>query len=143
LYYAIWKDPAISYYVEREQDYDRVLDIFVRANEGGTRLTSDEVILSMFGAQNGAGGAKKKVYGLIDRVNNQLPRRNAIDQRFVMRTWFSLGDLPVRYRVNYPFQIRTLSGLKSSGPKLEDAILRTLTLVNKFGIDQSKLRRTE
>ena len=30
----IWKRDAISYYTENDQDYDRVLDIFVRANEG-------------------------------------------------------------------------------------------------------------
>jgi len=40
LYQAIWKDEVIAYYTEMDQDYDRVLDIFVRANEGGTKLRS-------------------------------------------------------------------------------------------------------
>lgn len=47
LYDAIWKDEAIAYYTERDQDYDRVLDIFVRANEGGTKLSKFDLLLSM------------------------------------------------------------------------------------------------
>ena len=40
LYKAIHEDEVIAYYTEIDQDYDRVLDIFVRANEGGTKLNA-------------------------------------------------------------------------------------------------------
>jgi uncharacterized protein with ParB-like and HNH nuclease domain len=38
LYQSVWKDAVISYYIEQDQDENRVLDIFIRANEGGTKL---------------------------------------------------------------------------------------------------------
>ena len=47
LYRAVWKDQVVAYYTEYEQDYDRVLDIFVRANEGGTKLSKSDLLLSM------------------------------------------------------------------------------------------------
>lgn len=44
LYRAVWKDEVIAFYTEQDQDYDRVLDIFVRANEGGTKLSRSGLI---------------------------------------------------------------------------------------------------
>ena len=99
LYEAIYKDAAISYYVERDQDYDRVLDIFVRANEAGTELNKAQIITSMFESK-WEGGAKEKINRLIDQANNHLPRRNNITLEFVMRTCLVLADMPVRYRIN-------------------------------------------
>lgn len=139
LYHAIWHDLAISYYVERNQDYDRVLDIFVRANEGGTPLTSDEIILSMFESK-WSDGAKEKIYTLIDQANNHLPARNEINQRFVMRTCLVLADMPVRYMVKN-FTNQHIELIEALWPSVEDAILRTLTLVNKLGFDNSNFRR--
>ena len=35
----IKKEPIINYYEENDQDLDKVLDIFVRVNSGGTQLS--------------------------------------------------------------------------------------------------------
>ncbi|KKL74356.1 hypothetical protein LCGC14_2065730 [marine sediment metagenome] len=40
-------DDVIAYYTEVDQNYDRVLDIFIRANEGGTKLSKSDLLLSM------------------------------------------------------------------------------------------------
>ncbi len=42
LYKASHVDDVIAYYTEYDQDYDRVLDIFVRANDGGTKLLTSQ-----------------------------------------------------------------------------------------------------
>ena len=44
---VIWEDDVISYYTEVSQSYDRVLDIFIRANDGGTKLSKSDLLLSM------------------------------------------------------------------------------------------------
>lgn len=137
LYQAIWKDAAISYYVERQQDYDRVLDIFVRANEGGTELTKPEIIISMLESK-WKKGAKNKIDNLIEEVNNRLPRSNSINLEFVMRSCLVLANMPVRYRIN-TFTNRNIDLIEGIWPKIENAIVCTLTLVNRFGIDQNSL----
>jgi len=63
LYRAVWKDEVISYYTEHDQDYDRVLDIFVRANEGGTKLSKSDLLLSMVTSQWGGVNARDEIYG--------------------------------------------------------------------------------
>ncbi len=35
LHRAVWKEQPVAYHTELDQDNDRVLDVFVRANDGG------------------------------------------------------------------------------------------------------------
>lgn len=137
LYQAIFKDAAISYYIEREQDYDRVLDIFVRANEGGTVLTKPEIIQSMLESK-WAGGAVQKINNLIGQANYHSLRPNSINLEFIMRACLVLANLPVRYRIN-TFTNQNVNKIEELWPRIVDAILRTLTIVNKSGIDNSNL----
>jgi hypothetical protein len=46
LLYALKNDPIIYFYPETEQDYDKVLDIFVRTNSGGTKLGYSDLLFS-------------------------------------------------------------------------------------------------
>jgi uncharacterized protein with ParB-like and HNH nuclease domain len=137
LYQAIWKDATISYYVERDQDYDRVLDIFVRANEAGITLTKAEIIFSMLDSK-WEKGAKSKIESLINKVNEQLTRKNNINLEFVMRCCLVLTDLPVRYRIN-TFTTKNIDLIEKKWPEIENAIIRTMKLINRFGFDRNTI----
>ncbi|MDO9087992.1 MAG: DUF262 domain-containing protein [Anaerolineaceae bacterium] len=137
LYQAIWKDAAISYYVERDQDYDRVLDIFVRANEAGTELNKAQILMAMFTSKWSI-NAKEQIEGFIHHLNNQLDRKNSLDLEFIMRTCLVLSDLPVRYRINN-FTNQAISEIESNWNKMQEAIEKAVRLANHFGIDKSNL----
>jgi len=47
LYNAVHARDIVNYYEEGNQDNERILDIFVRANEGGTQLSKSEILLSI------------------------------------------------------------------------------------------------
>jgi len=129
LYQAIFKDVAISYYVERDQDYDRVLDIFVRANEAGVSLSKPEIILSMLESKWKSKHARTVIQNTINEVRNSA----AINLDFLMRTCLVIGDLPLRYRIN-TFTNETISRIEQNWDEVDGAVRRTLTLVKKFGI---------
>ena len=84
-------DEVIAYYTETDQDYDRVLDIFVRANEGGTRLSKSDLLLSMVTANWDGVNARDEIFNFVDRVNTQLTRRNDFDKDFVMKSCLVLA----------------------------------------------------
>jgi uncharacterized protein with ParB-like and HNH nuclease domain len=46
LYDRIKSQQIVNFYPEEEKDYDRVLDIFVRTNSGGTKLTYSDLLFS-------------------------------------------------------------------------------------------------
>lgn len=138
LYNAIWRDAAISYYVERDQDYDRVLDIFVRANEAGTELSKAQILLSMLVSKWSSLNAKDEIDGFVRRLNEQLPRRNNLGLEFVMRCSLVLAGLPVRYRINN-FTNTAIGTIENSWPAIRSAIEKTVRLTNSFGLDAGNL----
>lgn len=141
LYNMIWKDRVISYFTEREQDYDRVLDIFVRANEGGTRLGKSDLLLSMATLRwsgNDGANAREDIYRFVDRLNNELSLKNDFDKDFVMKTCLVLADLPVEYRVEN-FNVQNLAHIRGLWTRIRVAIESGVDLINSFGIDRTTL----
>ncbi len=138
LHRATWKDDVISYYTEHDQDYDRVLDIFVRANEGGTKLSKSDLLLSMVTSKWSGVNARQEIYKFVERINNDLVRRNDFDKDFVMKTCLVLSDLPVQYKVQN-FNNANLNRIQENWKGIKSAIERTVTLVNSFGIDRDTL----
>ncbi|WP_436708091.1 DUF262 domain-containing protein [Lactiplantibacillus plantarum] len=57
----------LTYYVEDEQNLDKVLDIFIRTNDGGTKLTFSDLLMSVLTAN--WPDAREKFNGLIQEVN--------------------------------------------------------------------------
>ena len=55
-----------------------------------------------------------------------------------MRSCLVLAELPVRYRIN-TFTNKNIDLIERLWPTVKDAIVRTITLVNRFGIDRNNL----
>lgn len=138
LYRVVWKNDAISYYTELDQDYDRVLDIFVRANEGGTKLSKSDLLLSMVTSQWDGVNAREEIYGFVGRLNNDLARKNDFDKDFIMKTCLVLADLPVQYKVNN-FNNQNLARIQDLWSEMKKAVEGAVNLVNWFGIDRDTL----
>lgn len=136
LYRAIWKDEVIAFYTEMDQDYDRVLDIFVRANEGGTKLSKSDLLLSMVTSRWAK--ARKEIYGFTDRLNTELPRQNEFDKDFIMKSCLVLTDLSVKYKVDN-FNNTNLGLIEQGWKAIRSAIERGVDLSNYFGIDKDSL----
>ena len=69
LYRAIRVDQTVVYYEEKEQDLDRVLNIFIRRNSGGTVLSYSDLLLSIAVSQWTNLDARKEVHQLVDDLN--------------------------------------------------------------------------
>jgi hypothetical protein len=135
LYRAIWKDDVIAFYTEGAQDYDRVLTIFVRANQGGTKLSKSDLLLSMITAKWGHVNAREQVYDFVDYLNTELSHRNNFDKDFIMRNCLVLTDLPVQYRIEN-FTNQNLDKIYNYWGDIKFAIDRAVRLVNSFGLDR-------
>lgn len=138
LYRAVWENQTIWYYTELDQNYDRVLDIFVRANAGGTTLTKSDLLLSTVIAKWRDMNAREEIYGLVDRVNGELTRKNALDKDFVMKSCLVLSDLSVAYRVQN-FNNENLETIRGRWPKIKAAMERGVDLANTYGVDRDTL----
>jgi uncharacterized protein with ParB-like and HNH nuclease domain len=138
IYRLVWKEEAISYFTERNQSYDRVLDIFIRANDGGTKLSKSDLLLSMITSKWGGVNAREEIYNFVDTINNDLDRRNNFDKDFVMRSCLVVSDLDQRYNVNN-FTTSNLAIIQDNWELIKHSIKATIRLINKLGIDRDTL----
>jgi uncharacterized protein with ParB-like and HNH nuclease domain len=138
LYQAIWKDAVISYYIEQDQDENRVLDIFIRANEGGTKLSKSDLLLSMVTLKWEQYNAKDEIYKFVDLLNNDLPRKNDFDKDFIMKACLVLSGLQVQYRISN-FNKHNLGIIEDNWETIKRATEAGVRLINTFGIDRDTL----
>ena len=134
----IWKDEIISYYTELKQDYDRVLGIFVRANDAGTKLSKSDLMLSMVSSKWTDISAREEIYNFVDTINGRLDRKNDVNKDFIMKACLVLSDLNHVYKVNN-FTNHNLAVMRKNWPEIKKAIRRTFLLINRFGIDRENL----
>ena len=138
LFRSVWRDDVVSYYMELDQDYDRVLDIFVRANEGGTKLNKSDLLLSMVTSKWSGTNAREEIYDFVERLNNDLSRKNALDKDFIMKSCLVLSDLSVAYKVQN-FNNENLALIRAKWDTIKGALERAVDVTNVFGIDRDTL----
>jgi hypothetical protein len=107
---AIWQDQAITYFTECSNSYDRVLDIFIRANDGGTRLSRSDLLMSVITLRWEALNAREETETLIDDLTSRLNPKRAITREFILKSSLFLNDLDFSIKVKnfVPSNIRLL-----------------------------------
>ncbi|GJD81762.1 GmrSD restriction endonuclease domain-containing protein [Methylobacterium gregans] len=138
LFRVILKDEIVAYYTEKDQSYDRVLDIFIRANDGGTKLSKSDLLLSMITAQWAGVSARQEIYSFVDHLNDGLGTRNRLDKDFVLKSCLVLCDLDQRYKIGN-FTNSNLARIEADWTRIKASLEATLRLVNRFGIDAETL----
>jgi Protein of unknown function DUF262 len=138
LYKAVHSDEVIASYSELDQDYDRVLDIFVRANEGGTKLSKSDLLLSMVTSSWNGVNAREEIFSFVDRLNTQLTGKNNFDKDFIMKSCLVLSGLAVVYKVEN-FNEKNLAVIREKWDSIKTSIEASVDLANSFGIDRDNL----
>jgi hypothetical protein len=91
--------PLINYFLEEEQDLDKVLNIFIRVNSGGTPLSYSDMLLSIATAAWQERDARQEIYELVDHLN-QIGDGFNFDKDFVLKAGLVLTDITaIEFRV--------------------------------------------
>lgn len=132
LYSVIHKDRIISYYKENAEDLDKVLNIFIRINSGGTKLSYSDLLLSIASAQWENHDAREEIIQFVDEVNS-IGNGFKINKDFVLKTALVLSDLPnIAFRVDN-FNKKNMEKIESKWDDIKKAIRQTILLVSSFG----------
>ncbi|RAI54269.1 hypothetical protein DOO74_08500 [Rhodobacteraceae bacterium AsT-22] len=129
LHQVIWADDVVNYYIESSRSVDRVLDIFVRANDGGTKLSKSDLLMSMITSKWENGSARDAVFGFVDHINKGLGHENKITKDFVMKACLVLCGFDVKYNVSN-FTTQSITDIERKWPAIKDAIERTFRFLN-------------
>ncbi len=139
LYRVVHTDPLIHYYEEDTPNLDRVLNIFIRLNSGGTVLSYSDLLLSIAVAQWTKIDARSEIHRLVDELN-RMGTGFAFSQDFVLKAGLMLADIAsVGFKVEN-FTSENMAKLEADWPAIRSALVRTVELAASFGLNGQTLR---
>lgn len=138
LYEAFRTTRPINYYLETDQNPDKVLDIFVRVNSGGTTLSYSDLLLSMATNQWQHRDAREEVRALVQQLNTGGPREFSFSKDVVLKTALLIADVDIRFRVSN-FTQDNMKKVEAAWDQTRDSLLRAATLLDMFGYSSRTL----
>ena len=135
LWQRLCSDEVVNYFPVKEQDLDRVVDIFVRVNSTGQPLSKTDLLFSSIVAHWEQG--RTEIETLIKTLNNKGSRFN-FDNDFVMRCCLVLSDLPVLFKVE-SFKKDNIDTIKCEWKRIAGALEVAVDLLVEWGFNSETL----
>ncbi|ARD23592.1 DUF262 domain-containing protein [Shewanella japonica] len=131
--------PVISYYEEADQSLEKVLNIFIRMNSGGTPLSYSDLLLSIAVAQWDNLDAREEIHSLVDELN-QIGDGFSYSKDLVLKAGLMLSDIgSVGFKVEN-FNKENMSVLEDKWDSIKQALTVTTQLFASFGFNAQNLR---
>jgi hypothetical protein len=122
-----------NYYEEKSQHYDKVLQVFVRANSSGKTLEYSDLLLATATAQ-WEGDARSEIHDFTDSIN-EIGNGYNFGKDFVLKACLYLSeDLPIQYQVKN-FTKKNLSVIEANWENIKKSISATVRLISRFGFN--------
>lgn len=133
LWEMVWADQAIAYFTEFSHSYDRVLDIFIRANDGGTRLSRSDLLMSVITLRWEQFNAREETETLIKELSEFLQPRRAIQREFLLRCALFLNNLNFTIQVKN-FTPTNIKRLEETWDEIKSGLLFTAKWLRSAGL---------
>lgn len=132
LYNVVHTDKTLSYYKEKAAELDKVLNIFIRVNSGGTVLTYSDLLLSIASAQWENHDAREEITEFVDDVSS-IGGGFRINKDFVLKTALVLTNFPdIAFKVDN-FNKPNMMKIEANWENIKRAIKQSVHLVSSFG----------
>ncbi len=131
----------IAYYDEKSQELDRVLQIFIRMNSGGTTLSYSDLLLSVAVAQFEYHDARKEIRTLV-RDLNHVGQRFSFSKDQVLKAGLMLSDIgSVGFKVDN-FNKENMAVLEKNWGDVKQALMTAVQLLSQLGFNGQTLQAT-
>lgn len=132
LFEAIHMKEIISYYLEESQELDKVLNIFIRVNSGGTPLSYSDLLLSFATAQWENLDAREEINGAVDELND-IGRGFNITKDLLLKASLVLCDFSdIRFKADN-FNRTNMLIIEKKWDSITTSMRLALELVASFG----------
>ena len=138
LHAVIHVNRIISYYLEQSAELDKVLNIFIRVNSGGTTLSYSDLLLSFATAQWETRDAREEINEFIDEIN-QIGRGFNISKDIVLKACLVLCDISdISFKVDN-FNRTNMLLIEKEWDNITKAIRDAVTLISSFGFSRENI----
>ncbi len=138
LWQAIHADGTISYYLEKSDKLDKVLNIFIRVNSGGTPLSYSDLLLSIASAQWDDLDAREEIHSAVDEIN-AIGRGFNVNKDFILKACLVLCDFPdIAFKIDN-FNHTNMMKIQSEWSNIMAALREAVTLAARLGFNRDNL----
>jgi uncharacterized protein with ParB-like and HNH nuclease domain len=135
---VIHQKGTISYYLEESEELDKVLQIFIRINSGGTKLSYSDLLLSIATAQWKEKDAREVIHEFVDTINNIGEGFN-FNKDFVLKSCLVLADFTdIKFQVDN-FTKENMAIIEANWDNVSSAVQKAVELVAKYGYSRDNL----
>jgi len=128
----------LSYYKETSQSLDKVLNIFIRINSGGTKLSYSDLLLSIATAQWENKDAREEIINIVDEIN-EIGNGFNVDKDFILKSSLILSDFKdFAFKVDN-FNKNNMLTIEENWEDITKALKLAVKLVSSFGYDRETL----
>lgn len=135
---AVHSDQSIYFYDEDNQDVERVLDIFIRVNSGGTQLSYSDLLLSIATAQWDERDARKEIHTLVDTLNATGSGFNFSKDAVLKAGLVLAGVSDFAFKVKN-FNAANMASLQKQWDDITSALTTATNLLADFGLSDATL----
>ncbi|WP_036670480.1 DUF262 domain-containing protein [Pedobacter borealis] len=138
LYQSFNTKELINFYLEKSEELDKVLHIFIRVNSGGTKLSYSDLLLSIATAQWHKRDARDVIHKFVDQINSIGTGFN-ISKDLVLKACLVLTDIKdIKFKVDN-FSSSNMAKIESDWDDIAKAINLTIQLISHFGFSEKTL----
>ena len=128
----------INYFEEKTDDYDKVLEIFIRTNTGGQKLEYSDILLSTATAKWRNLNAREEINAFTDQINT-IGAGYHFGKDFVMKASMYLTEnLPIQYKLASFTQVN-LEKIEDNWENIKKVLENCVKLIDRFGITDKNL----
>jgi uncharacterized protein with ParB-like and HNH nuclease domain len=139
LWNKIHIEDLINYCTITDQNQDKVLEVFIRTNSGGTQLTFSDLLMSISSANWEKHDARQEIAytkEIIFTLGN--PNFN-ISQDFILKTILVLESDDIRFQLDN-FSKKNVKFFETKWEKIKEALISSFKLLDALGYSDSSLR---
>lgn len=138
LYDVIHKHKSINFFLEKDESLDKVLNIFIRVNSGGTQLNYSDLLLSIATAQWKERNAREEITSFVDEIN-AIGNGFNIDKDFVLKNCLVLGGFKdIAFKVDN-FNQKNMLLIEKGWEDISKAIRGAVELLSSLGYHRDTL----
>lgn len=139
LYQKIHNDKLINMYIHEDNDPDKILDIFLRTNSGGTPLTFSDLLMSISSANWKIIDARVELNNLVTEVSSLGKPGFRISRDFILKTCLVIFSDDIRFQLKN-FGVSMVETFENNWTRIRKSIVAAFSLFVELGFNDTNFR---
>jgi uncharacterized protein with ParB-like and HNH nuclease domain len=138
LFQMVHLTKSINFFLEKDESLDKVLNIFIRVNSGGTILSYSDLLLSIATAQWKEKDAREEITSFVDEINN-IGNGFNIKNDFILKSCLILSDInDIAFKVDN-FNKDNMRTIEKCWDNITESIRSSFYLLDSLGYSRETL----